>query len=52
MERRVIEQLSHSLVEGMLTAPINNLRREIDIDGKDQEELLRLLAKLFKYEQN
>jgi glutamyl-tRNA reductase len=52
MERRVIEQLSHSLVEGMLTAPMNNLRREIDIDGKDQEELVRLLAKLFKYEQN
>jgi len=23
----------------------------LDIDGKDQEELLRLLAKLFKYEQ-
>jgi hypothetical protein len=23
----------------------------LDIDGKDQEERLRLLAKLFKYEQ-
>jgi phosphotransferase system HPr-like phosphotransfer protein len=23
----------------------------LDIDGKDQEELLRSLAKLFKYEQ-
>ncbi|HEY7081135.1 MAG TPA: glutamyl-tRNA reductase [Nitrososphaeraceae archaeon] len=52
MERRVIEQLSHSLVEGILAAPMNNLRREIDTDGKDQEELVRLLAKLFKYEQN
>ena len=51
VERRVIEQLSHALVEGMLAAPMNNIRREIDIDGKDQEELLRLLAKLFKYEQ-
>ena len=50
-ERRVIEQLSHALVEGMLAAPMNHIRREIDIDGKDQEELLRLLAKLFKYEQ-
>jgi len=50
-ERRVIEQLSHALVEGMLAAPMNNIRREIDIDGKDQEELLRLLAKLFKYGQ-
>jgi glutamyl-tRNA reductase len=49
-ERRVIE-LSHALVEGMLAAPMNNIRREIDVDGKDQEELLRLLAKLFKYEQ-
>jgi glutamyl-tRNA reductase len=52
MERRVIEQLSHSLVEGILAAPMNNLRREIDTDGKDQEELVRLLDKLFKYEQN
>jgi glutamyl-tRNA reductase len=50
-ERRVIEQLSHALVEGMLSAPMNNIRREIDIDGKHQADLLRLLAKLFKYEQ-
>jgi hypothetical protein len=35
----------------MLAAPMNNIRREIDVDGKDQEELLRLLAKIFKYEQ-
>lgn len=52
VERRVIEQLSHALVEGMLAAPMNNIRREIETDGKDQEELLRLLAKLFKYEQH
>ncbi|MFZ0327520.1 MAG: glutamyl-tRNA reductase [Nitrososphaeraceae archaeon] len=51
VERRVIEQLSHALVEGILAAPMNNIRREIDTDGQDQDELLRLLSKLFKYEQ-
>jgi glutamyl-tRNA reductase len=51
VERRVIEQLSHALVEGILAAPVNNIRREIDRDGQDQDELLRLLSKLFKYEQ-
>jgi glutamyl-tRNA reductase len=50
-KRRLIKQLSHGLVEGMLAAPMNNIPREIDIDGKDQEELLKLLAKLFKYQQ-
>jgi glutamyl-tRNA reductase len=49
-KRELYKKLSHALVEGMLAAPMNNIRREIDIDGKDQEELLRLLAKLFKYE--
>jgi hypothetical protein len=44
--RRLIKQLSHGLVEGMLADPMNNISREIDIGGKDQEELLRLLAKL------
>gem|GEM_PF-2490270 len=29
----------------MLEDPMNNNRREIDIDDKNQEELLRLLAK-------
>jgi glutamyl-tRNA reductase len=51
VERRVIEQLSHALVEGILAVPMNNIRREFETDGKEQEELLRLLDKLFKYEQ-
>jgi glutamyl-tRNA reductase len=51
VERRVLEQLSHALVEGILAAPMNSIRREIDMDGQDQDELLRLLSKLFKYEQ-
>jgi len=29
---------------------MNNIRREFETDGKEQEELLRLLDKLFKYE--
>ena len=51
VERRVIEQLSHALVEGILAVPMNNIRREFETDGKEQEELSRLLNKLFKYEQ-
>jgi glutamyl-tRNA reductase len=50
VERRVIEQLSHALVEGILAVSMNNIRREFETDGKEQEELLRLLDKLFKYE--
>jgi glutamyl-tRNA reductase len=38
-ERRVIEQLSHALVEGMLSAPMNNIRREIDIHTRRSIEI-------------
>jgi glutamyl-tRNA reductase len=48
-EAKIIEQLSHALVEGVLAAPMNNLRREIETP--EGEELIKLVAKLFKYEE-
>jgi glutamyl-tRNA reductase len=49
-EVKVLEQLSYSIVEGVLSIPMNNLRKEIEEGGN--EELMRIVAKLFKYEEN
>ena len=48
-EARVIEQLSYALVEGILSIPMNNLRKEIEEGGN--EELMKIVSKLFKYEE-
>ncbi len=48
-EARVVEQLSYAIVEGVLSTPMNNLRREIE-EGQS-EELMKIVAKLFKYEE-
>jgi glutamyl-tRNA reductase len=48
-EARVIEQLSYAIVEGILSTPMNYLRREME-DGRDSEELMKIVAKMFKYE--
>ncbi|HJU96045.1 MAG TPA: glutamyl-tRNA reductase [Nitrososphaera sp.] len=49
-EARIIEQLSYAIVEGVLSTPMNNLRKEIEEGGN--EELMKIVAKLFKYEEN
>jgi len=49
-EERVIEQLSHAIVEGVLSTPMNNLRKEIEKGCSDQEDLTKIIARLFKYE--
>ena len=49
-EAKVIEQLSYAVVEGVLSVPMNNLRKEIEEGGK--EELMKIVAKLFNYEGN
>jgi glutamyl-tRNA reductase len=49
-EARVIEQLSYAIIESVLSTPMNNLRKEIE-EG-DNEELMKIVAKLFKYEEN
>jgi glutamyl-tRNA reductase len=47
-ETRVIEQLSYAIVEGVLSTPMNNLRKQIE--ESDNEDLMKMVAKLFKYE--
>ena len=47
-ETRVIEQLSYAIVEGILSTPMNNLRKQIE-EGSN-EDLMKMVAKLFKYE--
>jgi glutamyl-tRNA reductase len=48
-EARVVEHLSYAIVEGILSTPMNNLRKEIEENGND--ELMKIVAKLFKYEE-
>jgi len=48
-EARIVEQFSYAIVEGILSAPMNNLRKEIE--GTESEELMKIVAKLFKYEE-
>jgi glutamyl-tRNA reductase len=49
-EAKVVEQLSHAIVEGVLSAPMNNLRKEIELGMTDQEEIMKVITKLFRYE--
>lgn len=49
-EGKIIEQFSHALLEGIISTPMNNLRRQIQNDKNDEEELMSLAAKLFNYE--
>src|SRR3712207_5667753 len=49
-EAKIIEQLSYAIVEGVLSTPMNNLRKEIEEGGN--EELMKIVAKLFRYEEN
>jgi glutamyl-tRNA reductase len=49
-EARIIEQLSYAIVEGIISIPMNNLRKEIE--GGGNEEITKRVAKLFNYEEN
>jgi hypothetical protein len=33
-----------------LSAPMNNLRKEIELGMTDQEEIMKVITKLFRYE--
>lgn len=50
-EARIIEQLSYAITEGILSTPMNNLRKEMEAGNEhsESEELMKLVAKLFKY---
>jgi glutamyl-tRNA reductase len=49
-EAKTIEELSYAIVEGILSTPMNNLRKEIELSNEN-EELMRVVSKLFKYEE-
>ena len=46
-QKKVIEQLSHAIVEGILSNPMDTLRKASE-DG--DKELMKAVSKLFKYE--
>ena len=51
-DARIVEQLSHAIVEGILSTPMNYLRKEMEegAGNKESEELMKIVAKMFKYE--
>jgi glutamyl-tRNA reductase len=49
-EIKIIEQFSHALLEGIISTPMNNLRRQIQSDKNDAQEIMRIAAKLFNYD--
>ncbi len=46
---KILEQFSYALVEGILSTPMNNLRKEFT-NSKNENELINLALKLFNYE--
>ncbi len=46
---KILEQFSYALVEGILSTPMNNLRKEFS-SSKNENELINLALKLFNYE--
>lgn len=49
-EIKIIEQFSHALLEGIISTPMNNLRAQIQSDKNDAQEIMRIAAKLFNYD--
>jgi len=49
-QERIIEQLSYAIVEGILSTPMNYLRKEIEVGGRESDELMKIVAKLFQYD--
>ena len=49
-EMKIFEQFSYALVEGILSTPMNNLRKEFSKNNKNNNELINLALKLFNYE--
>lgn len=49
-QERIIEQLSYAIVEGILSTPMNYLRKEIEAGGRESDELMKIVAKLFQYD--
>jgi len=49
-DMKIFEQFSYALVEGILSTPMNNLRKEFSQNNKNNNELINLALKLFNYE--
>jgi glutamyl-tRNA reductase len=47
---KIFEQFSYALIEGILSTPMNNLRKEFSQNDKNGNELINLAMKLFNYE--
>jgi glutamyl-tRNA reductase len=47
-EIRVVKELSHALVEGVMSTPMNTLRKVMEADGKN-DDVIKIAAKLFSY---
>jgi len=45
----VIEQLSHAIVEGIMSTPMNNFRKEIG-NNETNEDILKVVTRIFNYE--
>jgi glutamyl-tRNA reductase len=48
-EFEIMEQLSYSIVEGILSTPMNNFRKEIGNTEKN-EDVLNIVSRIFNYE--
>jgi glutamyl-tRNA reductase len=49
-ESKVVEKLSYAIVEGILSSPMNNLRKELEECEENEEDFKRFILKLFNYE--
>ena len=49
-ESKVVEKLSYAIVEGILSSPMNNLRKELEECEENEEDFMRFILKLFNYE--
>lgn len=50
-ESKIIEQFTHALLEGIISTPINNLRKQIQSDYYDEQDIMKIVSKIFNYEQ-
>lgn len=49
-EYKIIEKLSYAIVEGVLSSPMNNLRKELEKCNEKDDDFMKFIIKLFSYE--
>jgi glutamyl-tRNA reductase len=49
-ESKIVEKLSYAIVEGILSSPMNNLRKELEECEETEEDFMKFMLKLFNYE--